>query len=56
MRYNYVSMAILAGYLVGILGFAIATRQWTGVGLAAVALVVLVLLIPRARRQQSSRG
>jgi membrane protein implicated in regulation of membrane protease activity len=48
-------MAVLAGFLLGILVLAAGTHQWAGVGLAVAALVLLLLLLPRAARQRSSR-
>lgn len=55
IRYRYGTMAVLAGFLLGILVLAAGTHQWAGVGLAVAALVLLLLLLPRAARQRSSR-
>jgi hypothetical protein len=56
VRYSYVTMIILAALPLGILGYAVGTHRWAGAGLATAALVLLLLLLPRASRQRSSRA
>jgi prepilin signal peptidase PulO-like enzyme (type II secretory pathway) len=55
IRYHYSTMLILAGLLVCILVWALATHQWALAGLAVLTIVLLSLHVPKARRQRSSR-
>jgi membrane protein implicated in regulation of membrane protease activity len=48
-------MLILAVFLVGGLCAALATHQWAIAGLIVLCLLLLLLLVPRARRQRAPR-
>jgi len=54
-RYHYSTMLILAAMLLGILGVAFGTRDWALAGLTVLCLLLLLLLVPKARRQRGSR-
>ena len=55
VTYHYSTMLILAAMLLGILGVAFGTRDWVLAGLTVLCLLLLLLLVPKARRQRASR-
>ena len=55
VTYHYSTMLTLAAMLLGILGVAFGTRDWALAGLTVLCLLLLLLLVPKARRQRASR-